>query len=208
MADTDDHMPPVESSGSDESFARLLERVRNRDEQAAAELVRLYEPHVRRAVRVRLGDPALRRVVDSMDICQSVLANFFVRTAAGEFEIDKPQQLIALLVKMAENKVHDWHRKQTALRRDARRGVRLSATAVPQPDTRDGQFAQRVAEARELLEEVQRRLPNGERRLAAMRQAGHSWLEIAQREGGTPDALRVRLQRALDRIAQELGIHG
>src|SRR5438128_10189620 len=64
------------------SFRDLINRVRARDEQAAAELVRLYEPTIRIAIRVRLSDPALRRLLDSMDICQSVLANFFVRAAS------------------------------------------------------------------------------------------------------------------------------
>jgi hypothetical protein len=68
------------------SFRDLIDRIRPRDEQAAAELVWLYEPTIRMAIRLRLSDPALRRLLDSMDICQSVLANFFVRAAAGQFE--------------------------------------------------------------------------------------------------------------------------
>src|SRR5206468_9976043 len=54
------------------SFADLIGRVRAGDGRAAAELVRRYEPAVRVAVRVRLTDPGLRRVLDSMDVCQSV----------------------------------------------------------------------------------------------------------------------------------------
>lgn len=206
MADTRKSVARAENGQAEPSFVRLLQRVRNRDQEAAAELVRLYEPQVRRAVRVRLSDPMLRAVVDSMDICQSVWAKFFVRTAAGEFEIDRPQQLVALLVKMAQNRVHDWHRKQTALRRDARLGVPMDVAPLPQTVTSGGQLAHRVAEARELLEEVHRRLPERERRLSALRQAGYSWAEIAEREGDSPDALRVRLQRVLDRIARELDI--
>src|SRR5206468_2113644 len=61
----------VVAMAEDASFADLIRRVRQRDEQAAAELVRRYEPAIRVAVRVRLTDPRLRRVVDSMDICQS-----------------------------------------------------------------------------------------------------------------------------------------
>lgn len=192
----------------DHSFENLIQRVRARDEQAAAELVRRYEPHVRRAVRVRLGDPALRQVVDSMDICQSVLANFFIRTASGEFEIDQPRQLIALLVSMAQNKIHDWHRKQGALRRDQRRKVPLNDSVLPHFATRDMPSAHRIAEAKELLEQVDRRLPRRERKLVRMRSAGYSWAEIAQREDASPDALRVGLHRHLNRISQELGIDG
>jgi DNA-directed RNA polymerase specialized sigma24 family protein len=57
-----------------DTFQNLIERVRARDEGAATELVRRYEPMVRRAARVRLAD----RLLDSMDICQPVMASFFV----------------------------------------------------------------------------------------------------------------------------------
>jgi len=73
------------------SFCDLVQRVRCGDGLAAEELVRAYEPEVRRAIRVRLTDARLRRLVDSVDICQSVLAGFFVRRlrpgpAAGQRE--------------------------------------------------------------------------------------------------------------------------
>jgi hypothetical protein len=61
-----------------DSFADLLRRVRARDANAATELVRQYEPQLRRKVRVwmRMYHPELRRLLDSADICQSVLATF------------------------------------------------------------------------------------------------------------------------------------
>jgi len=40
------------------SFADFLDRIRAGDEQAAAELVRQYEPVIRREVRLRLHDTA------------------------------------------------------------------------------------------------------------------------------------------------------
>ena len=61
------------------SITECIRRVRAGDEQAAAELVRRYEPLIRREVRFQLEDRRLCRVFDSMDICQSVLASFFVR---------------------------------------------------------------------------------------------------------------------------------
>ena len=68
--------------------------------QAAAELVRHYEPAIRRAVRVRLVDTRLNRLLDSMDICQSVMASFFVRAALGQYELNTPDQLLRLLATM------------------------------------------------------------------------------------------------------------
>ena len=86
----------------DTAFMDLIRRVRAGDEQASAELVRRYEPAIRIAVRVRLNDPGLRRLFDSMDICQSVLGSFFVRAALGQFELDNPDQLLKLLPSLRE----------------------------------------------------------------------------------------------------------
>ena len=110
----------------EDRFRRLIRLVRAGDAAAAEELVRVYEPHVRRIIRVRMDDPALNQVVDSMDICQSVLASFFVRAATGQYEIGTPAQLVQLLATMARNKLHDWQRKQHAARRDVRREVSLN----------------------------------------------------------------------------------
>ena len=46
--------------------------------------MRRYEPAIRRAVRYRLVDPRLRRVCDTMDICQSVMVSFFLSAGFGE----------------------------------------------------------------------------------------------------------------------------
>src|SRR6516162_7519754 len=101
-------------------FHDLIRRVRAGEEEAATELVRRYESHIRRAVRIRL-DPRLGRMFDSMDICQSVLASFFVRAALGQYQIDTPQQLLKLLAAMARNKLNNAANKQKAGRRDYRR---------------------------------------------------------------------------------------
>ena len=57
-------------------FQELIRRVRARDELAAAELVKRYERAIRVAVRVRLAGADLRSLLDSTDICQSVLGSF------------------------------------------------------------------------------------------------------------------------------------
>src|SRR5262245_28986230 len=95
------------------AFTESMRRIRAGDEQAAAELVRQYEPLIRRAVRLRLEDQRLRRVFDSMDICQSVLASFFVRSAAGQYDLEQPEQLLNLLVRMARNKLASAARGQS-----------------------------------------------------------------------------------------------
>jgi hypothetical protein len=39
-----------------------------------------------------------------------------------------------------------------------------------------------------------------------LRHQGLDWAAIAERQGGSPEALRKRLARATQRVAQELGI--
>jgi RNA polymerase sigma-70 factor (ECF subfamily) len=56
------------------AFHDLIRRVRAGDERAAQEIVRLYEPAIRREARVRLVDSRLRRLFDSMRVPQPVVA--------------------------------------------------------------------------------------------------------------------------------------
>jgi RNA polymerase sigma-70 factor (ECF subfamily) len=186
------------------SFRELIARVRAGDEGAAAELVGRYEPPIRRAARVRLRDPRLGRLLDSMDICQSVLASFFVRAALGQYELSTPEQLLRLLVTMTRNKVAGQANAQRAGCRDQRRVVaavddrRDVAASDPSPS--------RQVAARELLEEARRLLSPEERALMERRAQGDDWAAIAAELGGSPDALRMRLARAVGRVAGHLGL--
>lgn len=185
----------------------LLGRVRGGDAAAAEELVRTYEPELRRAIRVRLTDARLRRLVDSIDICQSVLAGFFVRTAAGQYDIQTPEELLKLLVTMARNRVIDWARRSQADRRNGRRDVSLEGE-----DGQQMQFASNqpgpasVLINRELLDQVRSRLAPEELKLMEQRAEGLDWNQIAEQTGDQANTVRMRLTRALDRVADELGL--
>jgi RNA polymerase sigma factor (sigma-70 family) len=192
---------------SEESvFLDLVRRVRTADEDAARELVRLYEPAIRREARVRLFDPRLRRVFDSMDICQSVFASFFVRAAMGQYDIEKPAQLLRLLTSMSRRKLIDHAREEQAARRDHRR---LSAGSRDLREVKDlsPSPSQQVA-GQELLREFRNRLSEEERHLADQRAMNRDWAQIAAEHGGSPEALRKKLTRAVDRVAQEMGLGG
>jgi RNA polymerase sigma-70 factor (ECF subfamily) len=170
-------------------------------------LVREYEPEIRREIHFRLTDPSLRRIVESVDICQSVLANFFARAALGQFELKEPQQLVHLLLTMAQNKVREWARRQHAERRDRRRDRPLDGAANGWPEllATDPSPSEIVAGA-ELLDEFRKRLSDEDRQIADRRAAGCEWAAVAEELGGTPEALRKRLGRALNRVARELGL--
>lgn len=186
-------------------FRQLMERVRQGDAEAAAVLIREYEPEIVRSIRFSLTDRRLRRTLDSMDVCQSVLAKFFVRAAAGQFDLDEPAQLLRLLITMAKNKVIEKARHDQAQRRDVRRlqggGSKVLANMA------DGEATpSRVLMGRELLHEVRARLTPEERLLAEQRAQGRAWNDLARELGQSPEALRKRLTRALDRIAGELDL--
>jgi len=188
------------------TFADFVGRIRAGDEQAAADLVRRYEPIIRVVVRTRLGDRRLRRILDSMDICQSVLASFFVRAAAGQYDLEQPERLVGLLVTLARNKVALQARRQRAGNRDLRRDVPLNAGEWDMAGA--GPSPSRVASGRELLVEFRRRLSVEERHLADLRAEGRGWAEIGAELGGTAQARRMQLARALDRVAREMGLEG
>src|SRR6516165_5304435 len=95
----------------DSPFRDLLRRVRAGDEQAAVELLRRYEPAIRRTVRQRLRDSQLRRVLDSMHISQAVLASFFVNVALSRYALERPADLLQLLTSMAHPKLTAEARK-------------------------------------------------------------------------------------------------
>jgi RNA polymerase sigma-70 factor (ECF subfamily) len=189
-------MPP------DPSFDELIRRVGVGDDQAAAQLVWDFEPAVRRVLRARLRDNTRARLeFDSMDICQSVMANFFVRAAAGQFDLKEPDDLIKLLLTMTRNKLAEKMRRQHRQRHDSRRtvgGVEELALAGDDPSPSS------VLAGKELLEEVRHRLSEDDRQLVELRNQGLSWEEIAVSLGGTAGARRNQLARALDRVALEL----
>jgi RNA polymerase sigma factor (sigma-70 family) len=190
-----------------DSFAELLRRVRAGDVAAADELWRHYEPFLRREVRLRLRDPSLRRLFDEDDVCQSVMASFFVRAAAGQFELEGPEHLRNLLARMGRNKLAGQARRHQAGRRDHRRVGQFAEGEEGEAPGADPTPSQAVA-WQEMFQEFRNRLSTEEHQLADLRTDGLSWADIAARLGGTADARRIQLGRAVERVSRELGLAG
>ena len=197
-------MPPVPVMPIDRSFEDLLREVRLGDSQAATELVRRYESAIRVAVRTRLTDPAMRRQLDSLDISQSVLSSFFLRAAAGQYDLSTPAQLVALLTKMAQNKLAMQARRKSRERRSLNRAATLETVVRHLPD-RLAPPPQLVAD-RELVDRAYRLMDPQVRQMASFRASGAEWSEIAARIGGTAEARRKQFRRAIDDIAQTLQV--
>ena len=193
-------MPKIEQA----EFDKLVADLKMGSDAAAAKLVRLYEPEIRREVRLRLTDSRLRRALDSMDICQSVLGNFFVRTAVGQFNFDRPEQLLRLLSQMARNKVIDRHRRETVRR--PKNGNSLLYGELDRDFVAANQqnSPSEIVAAEEMLNHVQNKLTPDEIEISKLRRDGKTWDEIAEEVGGTANSVRKRLSRACDRIFDEL----
>lgn len=187
-----------------EEFAEFIRRIRAGDVQAAEEVVSRYGPELRFELRMYLRrcNTRMRRVVDSMDIFQSVMASFFVRAAVGEFELDRPDRLAHLLMEMARHKLTDQVKYYQRQRRDLRREQDLNAN--PEPTDVSTQSPSRLVAGRERLQQLWNRLSNEERRLAELRIQGQEWVAIAGLLGGTPEARRKQLARAVTRVHAEM----
>jgi DNA-directed RNA polymerase specialized sigma24 family protein len=181
----------------EQNFSQFLAAVRAGDQQAASELVRRYEPYLRGIIRMRLQHAPLRRLLDSMDICQSVLALFFARAAQNRFDIQTPEQLARLLARMAVRKFLNKARRQGNHPDSLPAGWDL---IDPEPSSA------RQIDSRDLLDAVRTRLTAEELDLFEQNKVqGRTWAEIAaESDNKDPDALRMRLARALVRVRREL----
>jgi RNA polymerase sigma factor (sigma-70 family) len=185
-------------------FVKLVGRVRSGDGQAAEELIRTYQPQIQRIVRVRLTNPALRRQMDSLDICQSIFNDFFMRVALGQYDLADPKELIRLLARMACNRVIHHAEAQNAIKRG---GGRLAPGSFHESQVRDnGESPSQVVAGEELVRRAKAMATPEERRLFELRCEGRSWDEIAELMARTPDAVRVQHNRAMKRIRGQLGL--
>src|SRR5262249_25455002 len=122
--------------------------------------------------------------------------------AAGQYDLDTPEQLLKLLASMVRNKVAKVARHEQAERRDRRRVDAASPDAVVGPDPTPS----RQGSARELLEHLRRVLGDEERRLLELRQQGLAGGAIAEQVGGTAEARRKQRAGAAERVAAEVGL--
>ncbi|WP_435018631.1 RNA polymerase sigma factor [Tundrisphaera sp. TA3] len=184
--------------------ADQIRRIRAGDAEAAEQFVREFEPEIRRKVRIwlRLRGAAVASQLESVDVCQSVLAEFFDQAQSGRFDLDRPDRVLGLLVAMARHKLGIRLRDQYRQKRDVRRVGPMVADLI---DAR-AMTPSRILAAREQWETFQEKLDPEERAMADLRGEGLTWAEIADRLGGTAEARRKQWSRVLHRLAAELDI--
>lgn len=179
-------------------FDVLLARARAGDADAAAALVRRYEPEVRAVARVRLG-PALRPHLDTVDLVQSVHRSLLLGLRQDRFAFDSPAQLVALAVTIVRRKAaRQWQRACRQVRPGADDSAPLPAVLLAVADAAPDPAA--AAEARDAVERVCRGLAPPDRRLLELAARGYKTVEIAGLLGQNADVLRVRLSRLRARL--------
>ena len=204
------HDPPArratDADQPDAAFRELVARAGDRDPVAAAEFVRRYEPELRLYVRFQLRNPQIRRLFDSLDVVQSVLAGFFARLYAGDVRAADPRQVFALLKLMARHKVADKAKCLASARRGGAADTAPLAAGSGVADPRPG--PDELAAGGDLVTAVRDRLAPDLRTVLDRRLAGRGWADIADELGVTQDAVRKTFGRAVDQVAAELGLSG
>jgi RNA polymerase sigma factor (sigma-70 family) len=187
------------------AFRNMMDRVRQGDQDAATVLVKHFGPKIRKAVHKSLFTHCLGREVDAHDISQSVFAHFFLHNVASRSDLDDSDKLARFLVTMARNKVRDYLRMLHAGRRDRRRLDAVASDCILNSAIVPGLNPSQIVAGREIIQELYRRLNKEERILVELRSHGLTWETIAAKQGGSAEALRKKLTRALIRVSRQLG---
>lgn len=172
------------------ALSDLLRRAGAGDGAALGELLRRYERRVQLAARSLLR-PALRNVLDSLDLVQSVHRALLPGLRDGRYTFADEDQLVALAVTVLRHKVQ----------RTARRPPPSPADpATLPPEAAPGVGPSESAVGEELIAKVLANLDPEDRRLVELRLQDYSTAEIATELGVSAAVLRARLSRLRKRL--------
>ena len=197
MALPDGGDPTSHPTRADSTTLHLVERVRDGDEQALAELLERFLPRLRRWASGRLPGP-IRDMADTSDLVQDVLLQSF-RKIEG-LDLDRAGGLQAYLRQAILNRIRDEFRKFKR-RPDA---VELESA---QPD--EGPSPLEAAIGRQALDRYEAALaalrPVDREAIIARIELGFTYDEVAQLLGKpTGNAARMAVERALVRLIERL----
>jgi RNA polymerase sigma-70 factor (ECF subfamily) len=190
----------------------LLERAQSGDKQALDELIRRYEPRVRRIVRARLP-AAVAAKTDAADLVQITLL-----AALPQLSGFRPQgaaSLLNWLATIATSRIRDEWDRFAAGKRDAGREYSIEAMDSGsssygwQPAARERTPSMELfrKELEEMFDAAVHELPDDQREVVILRDyCGYDWADIAdQLSRATLHAARQLHQRAWIALRRSLG---
>jgi RNA polymerase sigma factor (sigma-70 family) len=152
----------------------LFERAKSGDQEAWRQLFDACYPKVIRVIRRKLHSPQIRSLYDSTDFANDVLKS--LAENASRLNFPTMDSLMAFLVRVAEHKLADEHRRHSAQKRDRGREEFMSVdlpSGEPTPSA--------IAVGHERWELLMARVDDDERQVIELRREGYRNEEIAER---------------------------
>jgi len=177
-------------------LANFYSVLRSGDRLAVESLLRDLDPFLRKCIRLRLIDERLRRTMDTNDIMQSLLNDFLSQDVKASPAAARANGLYAYLAAAVQKKIAGKFRKE--------RRHQGSLPSAWNPISSEPAPTQQI-EAQDFSQVLRARLSESNRRLYDLKAHGLTWTEIAEEVGTHPDALRMRLRRAIAAALDEMG---
>lgn len=162
-----------------------------------------FGDQLRRRARTRLRQYGLSGQAESMDICNDVMADLTRRY--GDQGIT-PDDVLAYIMRAIDNQVMDTFRTLARQCRDFRRN---EMTPIEDMMVANREVApSQVALRREVVSKIRAMLSEEDAKAVDMMLENRDWAEIGQLLGLKPDAARMRVRRAIERVRKEIGVSG
>jgi RNA polymerase sigma-70 factor (ECF subfamily) len=184
------------------SFLELMARLRRGDDTAAAQVFHHFAHRLIALAQVQLDSHA-RVKVDADDVLQSVFKSFFVRYAAGQFDLGSWDNLWTLLTVITVRKCGRVNRYFRSAGRAAEiaAGGSIESASLWQA-LADEPSPSEVLMLTELVETLLRELPERDRAVVELGLQGNSAVEISTQLDRPERSIYRVLQRVRTRLEQ------
>jgi RNA polymerase sigma-70 factor, ECF subfamily len=184
------------------TFDDLMRRVEAGNQEAAAEVFRLYAHRLIALARKAL-DTRCRAMLSGSDVAEEVLNSFFQRQARDPYDVESDSALWALLTEIALRKCRKWNRHFVARKRGP--GLVRSLQVVGEDGAGwdvagGGPTPDDAAVLAETVAELYRGLKQNERAICEMRLQNYQVREIADRLNLSEETVSRKLGRIKDKL--------
>ena len=181
-------------------FRDLAEKLRLGDNGALEQMWDRFGNELRRRARTRLRQYGITRQHESMDICNAVMLDLMNQR---EINIRQPKDVLRYFRRAIDNQVRDVIKSLTRDRRDIRREENspVESHNVVNSGTTPSFFLLRE----EIFHKVESYLAEDGDRIVQMVRENFGWKEIGDALGTSPDSIRMRWNRAIQKVQSDSG---